>query len=126
MRTALYVIWFLIPAAFFIMALWSSLEKIGGKKKQEHPGDFLKQGVFVLVCVLISILLDQFVVESLVESLLGDYVPLVFVQIMVLPLVLYLGALAVGPSKDILITRAPHPSQKGGSQASTPTTKGRK
>lgn len=119
MRTALYVIWFLIPLFFLAMALWSWLEKVGGKAKKENPGDFLKQGIFVLACVLLSVLIDQYILENLVKAVLGDFVPLGFVQIILLPVVLYAGALALGPSRAILIGKAPHPSDKGKSGRSS-------
>lgn len=112
MQTALYVIWFLIPLFFFVMALWCWLEEMGGKTKKENPGDFLKQGLFVLACVLISIVIDRYALEAVVTSVLNDWVPLGFVQIMLLPIVLYVGALLLGPSKEILIGKAPHPTKR--------------
>ena len=111
MRTLLYGIWFLFPAFFFVMAFWSYLEKISNKHKKENPGDFLSQGIFVLICVAICIIIDQFALESFWQSLLSDYVPLGFLQILLLPAVLYIGAMLIGPSKAILIDRAPRPTR---------------
>jgi len=105
MQTAIYIIWFLIPLFFFTMALWSRLEQVGGKSKRENPGDFFRQGVFVLVCVLISIGIDQLLLEDIVSSVSPAFIPLGFYQIVLLPLVLYLAALISGPSKAIKIQR---------------------
>ena len=49
MRTALYIIWFLIPTCFFLLALWAKLEQIGNRAQKQNPGDFLKQAYFVLL-----------------------------------------------------------------------------
>ncbi len=116
MRTFLYIIWFLFPLAFFVMALWAGLEKVSNRQKKENPGDFLKQGTFVLVCVLISILLDQFALDSVMQTVIGDYLPLGFLQVMLLPVVLYIGAKVLGPTKSILISKAPRPTQVRGAR----------
>jgi len=105
METVLYVIWFLIPLFFLTLALWSKLEQVGGKSKRENPGDFFRQGIFVLVCVLISVAINHFYLTGIVESLSPSFIPLGFYQIVLLPMVLYLAALFCGPSKDIKIQR---------------------
>ena len=107
MRIALYIIWFLIPGFFFLMALWAWLEKLSDKQRQQNPKDFLKQGLFVLLCSLIAVVIDAFALESIANSLLGDYIPLPLLQILLLPVILYIGAISIGPSKQIRINRAP-------------------
>ena len=98
------------------MALWSYLEKVSNKAKRENPFDFVKQGAFVLVCVLLSIGVDQFFLEGIHQSifmpLAGDWIPLEFLQIVLLPAVLLAAALLFGGSKPILIKNAPHPSKR--------------
>lgn len=111
MRTVLYFVWFLVPLFFFGVALWSKLETVGGKQRHERPGDNLKQAFFVLVCVLISIGIDQWALEDIATTLsFGDLLslPLGFYQIMLLPVVMYAGALLVGGSKPIRITKVTH------------------
>ena len=107
----LYVIWILIPLFFFGLALWSLLEKWGGTPRKENPGDFFKQGLFVSLCVILSILIDQFALEPVVEAAIGDLLPLGLFQVLLLPVVLYLMALVIGPSEMIRITKAPRPSE---------------
>lgn len=108
---ALYIIWALIPIFFLLMALWSYLEKTAGKKKQERPGDLLKQGLFVGICAVASVLIDIYVLPSLVESVAQDYVPYAVFQVALFPMVLYLAAKIIGPTKDIKIAKAPSSSR---------------
>ena len=110
MHTALYVIWILIPSFFFLMALWAALEQASHAHKKENPADFVRQGAFVAVCVVVAILIDRYALETLVTSLFGDFLPLLFYQIILLPFLLYLGARLAGPSQAILIGKSPHPS----------------
>ena len=100
--TLLYGAWLLFPAVFFLMALWSALEKATNKeaKRGIAPGDHFKQGFFVLFCVGISIAVDQFALAQLVAGFNSEWLPLPFFQIILLPIVLYLGATLVGPSKE--------------------------
>lgn len=111
MTTALYIIWALLPIFFFLMALWSFLEKKVGKKKHERPADLLIQGLFVTVCVIISLILDHYFLPSILESLLQGLIPYGVFQIMLLPFVLYVAAKIVGPSKPIQISKAPSVSR---------------
>lgn len=112
MLTLLYVIWFLIPLFFFSIALWSTLESAGGKHKRENPGDFFRQGVFALVCVLISVAIDQTVLEGLVGTFSPDFIPLGVYQVLLLPFILYLAARILGPTQDIRIKKAPRSGRK--------------
>ena len=108
MRTAIYIIWFLIPACFFLLALWAKLEKMSAQSwVKERSLEYLKQGFFVLACVLVSIVIDRYFLEGLSDALSPELVPLWFYEVLLLPVVLYIGALLAGPSKDIRITRAP-------------------
>ena len=118
MRTALYVIWFLIPAFFFLMALWSLLERWSGRPKKENSEDFAKQGAFVLVCVVACVLLDQYAIEAFHREFLQGLVPLGFLQVILLPVVFFIGAKLIGPSQEIRISKAPHPSEKKGTSRS--------
>ena len=111
MHTFLYIIWALLPLFFFIMALWAKLEQISNKDKRQNPGDFFRQGLFVTACVIIAVLIDQTVLESFVQSLAPDFMPLGFFQIILLPIILLVAAKVYGPSKTIRITKPPHPSR---------------
>lgn len=111
MTTALYIIWFLFPLFFLLMALWAFLERLSGKRDRQDGSDALKQGLFVLCCVLVAVAIDMYVLPDLVESLAPDWIPLGFFQVILLPVIFYLGALVFGGSKEILIGKAPKPSQ---------------
>ncbi len=111
MQTALYLLWILIPLFFFLLALWSALEKVGGGTGKPSGGDYFRQGLFVSACVGICILIDRTVLPDIAAAIAPDYVPLGVYQAVLLPAVLYLGAVVFGGSKDIMIGKAPHPSQ---------------
>jgi len=114
MHTALYVIWFLCPTLFFLLALWSKLEHIGGRLKRDNPADLLSQGAFVLVCVLISIAIDKTLLPAVADTLAPTVLPLGFYQALLLPFVLVVAAKIYGGSKAILITsnKTPKPKQR--------------
>ena len=106
MKILLYLLWFLLPAFFFGIALWSKLEQFSNKHKRENAGDFFRQGIFVSVCVLLSVLIDQYALGGIVTSLSPDFIPLGFYQVLLLPLVLYLAAMLVGPSKAVTASKS--------------------
>ena len=111
-QKVLYVIWFLFPVFFLLMALWSKLEQVGGKKRQEHPEDFLRQGVFVLCCVLVAVGINEYVLPRVVAAYSPEAVPLQFYQVVLLPLVLLIGAKIMGPTSDLKISKPPDLSRK--------------
>ncbi|MBX7137924.1 MAG: hypothetical protein K1X83_08075 [Oligoflexia bacterium] len=102
-RTVLYTIWWLIPAVFFALALWGGLESFSKSPKKERPSEFLKQGLFVSACVLFSMALDQYALPSIAALFDSEWLPLGFFQLILLPIVLYFGALMLGPTKAIYI-----------------------
>lgn len=103
MRTALYLLWLLVPALFFVLALWIKLERLSGESKKESASDLLNQGLFTLGCAVASIAIDQLFLQDIIEATVGDLFPLGFYQFFLFPLVLLLGAKVVGPSRKILI-----------------------
>lgn len=110
MHTAIYIVWAIIPIFFFILALWAKLEQVSNKSKRQNPGDFLRQGTFVLVCVFISLLIDHYLLNWAFEAFSPEWIPLGFYQIILLPLVLCIAASAFGPSRDLRIKKPTTPS----------------
>lgn len=103
MTAALYILWFLIPAFFFLLALWAKLEQLGGSVKKQNPKDFFQQGFFVLVCVLICVVIDRYILADLVNNFAPEIMTLGFFQAILLPAVLLIGAKIIGPTQEILI-----------------------
>lgn len=112
MTTLLYFIWFGIPVLFILLALWAKLEQMSGKSRRENPGDFFKQGLFVLGCAGVSLLVDLYLLPRLDEGILPSWLPLLFFRIILFPAVLYIAALIIGPTKDIRIDKAPRLSER--------------
>lgn len=92
-----YIIWFLFPLLYFLIGLWAYLEKKGKSRARQNPGDFFKQGVFLLACVLVSIGIDKYVLIIQAENL-PDFLPLAMVRVLLLPVVFILLGLIVGGS----------------------------
>lgn len=107
MHTFLYIIWFLVPLFFFGVWIWGLLEKLSGKAEKGAHSDALKQAIFVLACVLMAVAIDQSLLPDLVNSYAPEFLPLGFFEAILLPAILYIGALIVGPSKAIRIQKAP-------------------
>jgi len=103
MHTVLYIIWFLIPASFFILALFARLEQMGGSVRKQNPVDFLRQGFFVLIAVLVAVAIDRYILPGFVAAWAPDYLPLGLFQILLLPAVLLGASYLIGPSKSILV-----------------------
>ena len=116
MRIALYVIWFLLPLFFFVVALWTKLENFSKKNYTQSAAEPFWQGILLLVCCFVALGIDQYLLESLWDTLSPDFIPLGFYQVMLLPVVILAAAKIVGPSKDIRIkSRTIKPRSRTGS-----------
>jgi cell division protein FtsW (lipid II flippase) len=108
MHTLLYAIWFMLPLFFFGLALWSKLEKMSGQNKRDNVGDFVRQGFFVSLCVALAVLIDQFMLKDVAESIYPELLPLGLYQVLLLPFILYIGAMLIGPTKDLKVNPYRH------------------
>lgn len=101
--SVLYFIWFLLPAIFFAAALWSKMEAL--PKSDGRSGaakDFLRQGLFVLACVLIVVIIDKSLIPAASKAI-ASIIPVEYVRVVLLPAVLYAAARVYGPSAAIKI-----------------------
>ena len=110
--TFLYFIWALVPVIFFLAALWSALEKISKSSRPQDPKLLLKQGLFTLLCVIIAVLIDHYLLRQELVDVLPEWLPLLIIEIFLLPFILWLMALCIGGSKEIDITKAPNVSKR--------------
>lgn len=94
------------------MGFWALLEKASGAVQKQNIRDFFNQGIFVSACVLISIFIDRYLLEAIVNYLGSEWFSLNFARIVLLPFVLLMAAKITGGSKDIMITKAPTPTQR--------------
>jgi len=89
MFNIVYLIWFLLPLAFFILWIWSLAKpylKIPGR---EHTGNYFMQGVFCVVGLIISIVIDRTeVFENLLESFSYEKLDLRIARWLLYPVVL--------------------------------------
>ena len=114
MQTIIFIIWGAIPAFFFFLALWHSLQKEARSSVQRKAeiADLWKQGFFVTGCVVVTYFLYESVYRKYISDLLIQWVPDFVAQILLLPIVLYTAASLIGPSKEIRIEKAPDLKKK--------------
>ena len=112
MHTFFYSVWLAIPLLFFLLALWSKLEELSGLPKKDRPDDIVRQGGFLLLCAVIAIIIDYYFLESLYKSFSPDWIPFGFYQTVLLPLIFVIAGKFIGPSKDIMISKSPNPTQR--------------
>ena len=115
MDIAFYIIWTLIPLGFLLAALWAKLESMGSsasQKRAKEAVDLFKNFLFLAACCGITFLIDINFSKQIVEPLMPSFVPLGMFRVLLLPIVLYIGALLLGGSKPIRIKKSPRPTQK--------------
>ena len=112
----LYTIWALFPAFYFISIIYVKLERLSGRTTRDDLGDFFRQGFFTLLCVIVSILVDRYILKDLIQGTIGDLIPLGFFRIILFPVVLIGLGKVIGPSKTIRVSQVTRvgdlPSQK--------------
>jgi hypothetical protein len=101
--TFLYTVWLLIPGAFFLIALWARLEQLSKSAKKHNPGDFLRQGFFLLGCSAIAILADHYGLSRLEGASFTDWAPLGLLQLLLLPAIWLIAAQVFGGSRAVSI-----------------------
>ena len=112
MITAIYIIWFIFAASYFLIAIYSWLEQLSGRRKTDNSKDLVRQGLFVSSCVIISIIFDQYILRERLEPILPKSVPYPFIVFLIFPIVLAISATLIGPSEKILIKKAPRPTER--------------
>ncbi|NLF25685.1 MAG: hypothetical protein GX589_08540 [Deltaproteobacteria bacterium] len=96
-----YTVWLLLPAGFFMVALWAKLEQLGKSPRRQNPGDFFRQGCFLLGCVIAAIIIDYFLLSQFENAPITTWVPMGVIQFLLLPLVLLIASRLVGGSRQI-------------------------
>ncbi len=112
MNTLIYAIWILLPTLFFVLGLWSWLEKKSGTRERSDAADLFRQGIFITACVIIARVIDYLWLPDIALSLGMGFFPEWFFRFFLLPVILLLAAKILGPSRAILITKAPSVSKR--------------
>ncbi len=113
METVLYIIWILIPASFLLLALWEKFEQWSTKRSQHgrQAAEFLRQSVFLAVVVALAFFINAYFIDSL-ATLMPSFIPKGVLQVALVPALLCLGAVLLGGSKPIRISKAPRTGGK--------------
>jgi hypothetical protein len=112
MHTFFYAVWLGIPLIFFLLALWSKLEALSGRQIKDRPDDISRQGIFLLFCALIAIGIDYYLLDAFYANFSPDWIPLGFYKVVLLPIVFVIAGKIIGPTKDIMISKYPKPSER--------------
>lgn len=108
-----YALWFCLPVTFLLMALWGKLEEIGNRYERQNVGDMLRQGIFLLICGVVTLAIDHYFLEQLVTGIgLDALAPMWVFRSMVYPIVIFVAAKLLGPSNEILISKGARPSDR--------------
>lgn len=73
---------------------------------------YFKQGVFVLICAAMAVLIDQFVLESAVHAINSEWLPVQFAQVLLFPILLYISAAVWGPTDSVKISKVTHVTKR--------------
>lgn len=84
--SVLYVLWFLLPLAFLLLALWAMVKP--KRRGKESPREYLEQGVFCAIALAIAIAIDQTVLEDLFYAVTAGVIDVMFARWMLYPAVL--------------------------------------
>lgn len=113
MTTVLYIIWALIPLAFFLIWLWSTLEAVSAKKTRSDLHDLFQTFVFVAICAAFTFLIDMYIFPAIAPTIETEWTPMPMFRFLLLPALLYFGSIIAGPKKQIRIEKAPNPTGQG-------------
>lgn len=91
----LHIVFLIFPLIYLLIALWSYLERMGDKLKNKgkDAGLFLKQGVFLLIGAIITILIDVKIYPDLLPSL---PLPPLMVRVLTFLVILFVMSKLVG------------------------------
>jgi hypothetical protein len=103
MSIAIYVTWILIPSVITLLAMWDFIDNKARKRKDKHSLNLMKQAFFIALCVVCCVLIDRFLLDIVVESVLMNLVTRDLMLILLLPIVLVVASVIAGPSKAIMI-----------------------
>lgn len=82
---AVYVIWALLPLVFLVLAGWAFSKRFFGVSGREYPSSYLSQFFFCLVAFVVSIYLDQYVLEDAVEALTAGMLDIIIARWLLFP-----------------------------------------
>jgi len=103
MSIAVDVIWILIPSVIMLLAMWDYIDNKARKRNDRHSFNLMKQAFFISLCVVCCILIDRYLLDTILDSILMNLVTRDLMQILLLPVVLVIASVIVGPSKAIMI-----------------------
>jgi hypothetical protein len=99
--------WILFALSFYLFSLWTFLECVRKKRTYREAKEFLKQGIFVSVCVGLAILVDIYFMPTIEENYFSGSLTFDIVRFFTLPVILFIGSVTLGPSTPIRINKPP-------------------
>jgi hypothetical protein len=102
----IWILWVLFATIFYLLGLWSALECRRKGLSMQEARDLFKQALFITVCVVFAMVVDHFGLPIFKNAYLDD-VGYGVARVLLLPLILMVAAVLIGPTKPIRVTRAP-------------------
>lgn len=96
MYHGVYILWALLPFTLLSLSAWAVLKKVARIQGREDARQYFQQFLYTLVCLVLSILFDQYCLDSVLEltgGMLDDSLARWFIYPAMLVL---LGALPLG------------------------------
>jgi hypothetical protein len=86
-----------------LLAMWDCIDSKARKRKDRHSFNLMKQAFFVALCVVCCMLIDRYLLDMIVESVLMNLVTRDLMLILLLPIILVVASVIAGPSKAVMI-----------------------
>ncbi len=102
----IYTVWCLFPIFFILVALWGFLEKFSDKSSRDDISDYLKQALFLTICVAVSVFIDRKAIASIAEIVPLE-IPILYYRIILFPFVMFILGKLTGGSIKIEVEKNP-------------------
>jgi hypothetical protein len=101
---ALHFIWWTIPSILVCLSVLAFFDGSKNRVRRGEARDLFRNSIFVVGCIVVSYLIEWYGLDLLEGSVIVEFIPLSFFKWLLLPIVLYFGALFMGPSHSVKIS----------------------
>lgn len=92
MSTTVYYIWFILPGILIVFGANAFIRPYISKRAcREDVGAYFEQAGFTLICFVVAIFLDWYLVADLIKHYLPDSVTFILARFFIYPVVLLLA-----------------------------------
>src|SRR6187402_1894739 len=92
MYHGVYILWALLPFTLLCLSVWAVMKRWFKIPGREDAGRYFAQFIFSLICLIVSIIFDQFFLEDLVTVLSAGMFDVALARWLLFPALLVLFA----------------------------------